>query len=481
MNLKERNDRMIDYKKELLIKLEEHFPFPSVQIIDRFNEEYEFYNSKNIIETLFLLFNIKNSLEEKGFHPIIKGEITYSLLAYLLDMHNLCPLDNDVAKEYGLFGFNVTQYQYPLKERDYPIIFIRFLLNEYDEALEFIPLLLKENLIDNFTVENSKVYSKFIFNKSKELYVGVSTYINFYELDLLFKEYNLKTKIKEIIEEPFSLKQPLKYLVHNDFYRRLINQYNVSTNEMLYKVIALGKSVGVYNKNTNLAEIVVTREEQYKLLCKYFEEDEAWKIAENIRKGRYYENSEIKEYLMSKGLTEGEVSGICCRYLTSLHPAIDSFLFYKALVYIYNHFDKEFYSNFKDLKILSYENNISTIFIVDKMKEIKNKDNDEKLLNELYEDLNKYGYYFFIKREQEAKDKNNFYIYTSLEEINVEDIEHLCSRTYSLDRSIIPNAIANNLKVIINPNSLNFELDISRFENLRIDDIFKIGMNHSEE
>ena len=163
MNLKERNYRMIDYKKELLIKLEEHFPFPSVQFIDRFNEEYEFYNSKNIIETLFLLFNIKNSLEEKGFHPIIKGEITYSLLAYLLDMHNLCPLDNDVAKEYGLFGFNVTQYQYPLKERDYPIIFIRFLLNEYDEALKFIPLLLKENLIDNFTVENSKVYSKFIF------------------------------------------------------------------------------------------------------------------------------------------------------------------------------------------------------------------------------------------------------------------------------------------------------------------------------
>ena len=60
----------MDYREKLKVKLEEKFFKPNKKIIDRFNEEYEYYQGKNMIKSMYLLSIIKEELEKKDINLI---------------------------------------------------------------------------------------------------------------------------------------------------------------------------------------------------------------------------------------------------------------------------------------------------------------------------------------------------------------------------------------------------------------------------
>ena len=463
---------MVNYKEELRIKLEEHFPFPNEAILKRFNEEYEYFSKKKMIEKMFLITYLKDELIKKGFHPLIKGELTYSLLAYILDIHPLCPLDNEVSKEYGVFGFNFTHYNFTTRKDNGSLIHICFLFDEYKEGFkESLDILSKLN-IEFLNVIYNNSYSAIIYANNQYLFnIFSSENLNFFELDALFKDLNLKSKIKEIVEEPFPLECSVSNVVEDKDILNLLKKYDVNSNEMLYKIISLVVSEGTYKDGINIEKVITSREELYDKLLTKLSEEEAYDIMSKVRRGKYKDNKYLLSNLVKDGFNEDELSGINCDYMASIFKNVEVFLYYKTLIYIINRIGDTFYDLNLDLLKNDYEVKNDTKLLVEKIKLYQDSKKDT-IYNELIkEELNKllkedYIFLRLLINKRNSKDKKeHIYLYTSIDEISKKDLKDNYVGTISLKEDILKNSKEEDKSIIINKNSLNYEIKINNIEN----------------
>ena len=161
------------------------------------------------------------------------------------------------------------------------------------------------------------------------IHIVPSDSLTFEKLDVLFKDLNLKSKIKEIIDYEFKYDKKLLYKVfeNNEFYFRLINKYEINTNERLYKIESLGHSTGVYKEGINLDKIIVSSEDLFEKLLLVLNEEEARKLTDDIKYGKYINNQDLINYLVNKGLDKYEISCIISPNLSSLCNNIYAFLY----------------------------------------------------------------------------------------------------------------------------------------------------------
>ena len=463
---------MVNYKEELRIKLEEHFTFPNEAILKRFNEEYEYFSKKKMIEKMFLITYLKEELIKKGLNPLIKGELTYSLLAYILDIHPLCPLDNEVSKEYGVFGFNFTHYNFTTRKDNGSLIHICFLFDEYKEGFkESLDILSKLN-IEFLNVIYNNSYSAIIYANNQYLFnIFSSENLNFFELDALFKDLNLKSKIKEIVEEPFPLECSVSNVVEDKDILNLLKKYDVNSNEMLYKIISLVVSEGTYKEGVNIEKVITSREELYDKLLTKLSEEEAYDIMSKVRRGKYKDNKYLLSNLVKDGFNEDELSGINCDYMASIFKIVEVFLYYKTLIYIINRIGDTFYDLNLDLLKNDYEVKNDTKLLVEKIKLYQDSKKDT-IYNELIkEELNKllkedYIFLRLLINKRNSKDKKEYiYLYTSIDEISKKDLKDNYIGTISLKEDILKNSKEKDISIIINKNSLNYEIKINNIEN----------------
>lgn len=347
----------MDYREKLKVKLEEKFFKPNKKIIDRFNEEYEYYQGKNMIKSMYLLSIIKEELEKKDINLIIGEILNYSLIAYILGINDLCPLDNELSEKYGIFGFGFTQYKYVIEERKRVQIVARHILDDTKKvAYEVITLLDKLNFDGVDTDYINKYQVNILIDNVNEISIRPCRSIRFFELNDLFSGLNLKSKIKDIINYEVKADKKLLKTVfnNNDFYCKLIDNYEINSNERLYRLESVGHSTGVYSSQMDIDRVIVSREELYKKLLTVIPNDEAFILTKNISAGKYHNNNDIVEYLVNKGIDKVEISSINCEYMSNLFTNIDIFLYYKALIYLINKYGYEFYNTYIYNKEIEY-------------------------------------------------------------------------------------------------------------------------------
>ena len=120
---------MVNYKEELRIKLEEHFLFPNEAILKRFNEEYEYFSKKKMIEKMFLITYLKDELiknQDFGY----KGERDVSLLP---DQQKVL-IETDATKAFGSKFLTRCYFQF------------------YDDSLYIITINMNKEKIDHYSI-----------------------------------------------------------------------------------------------------------------------------------------------------------------------------------------------------------------------------------------------------------------------------------------------------------------------------------------